>query len=271
MIARLSSAVVLIGILVVALIEGGIPLIIIATMAVAIALYEYTTLATKARLRPIPIVIYLLGIAFTWSLVGYDLGPRLFVIAALALTLGLPLCVVAGSGGLMRWGASVAGAFYIGLPMGMLLSIASWHTASDPHIGRWMIVVILAGVIACDTAAFFVGSAMGRHRFFHDISPRKSVEGAVAGFVAATIVTAILAGVLTHEPFLFDVALGAAIGITAQAGDLAESSLKRAAKEKDASHLIPGHGGMLDRLDSLLCVAPCAFVFVVGSLGWHLP
>src|SRR4051794_40547578 len=94
------------------------------------------------------------------------------------------------------------------------------------------------------------------------ISPNKTWSGAIGGAVAAIVVCALLTGFL-GQSILFGALLGLAIGIVAQAGDLTESMIKRAAGEKDSGKLLPGHGGFLDRLDSFLFAAPVMFVFVV--------
>jgi phosphatidate cytidylyltransferase len=103
-----------------------------------------------------------------------------------------------------------------------------------------------------DAAALLVGSQLGRHPFFPTISPHKTVEGAVAGVIASVL--AMLVGVslvLGHSP-IHAIALGVLVGLSAQMGDLVESQMNRIAEVKDSSHLIPGHGGVLDRLDSIL-------------------
>jgi phosphatidate cytidylyltransferase len=117
---------------------------------------------------------------------------------------------------------------------------------------------------ACDTGAYLVGRTWGRRRPWPQVSPRKSLEGAVGGLLS-TVVVAWLSR-LVFAPFLDGttaIVLGLATGVVCQAGDLVESMLKRWAGVKDASRLIPGHGGILDRFDSLIMSAPfCYYVFV---------
>jgi phosphatidate cytidylyltransferase len=107
-------------------------------------------------------------------------------------------------------------------------------------------------VVACDAAALLVGSRIGRHAFFATISPKKTVEGAIAGVLGAVAVMLIgVSAVIGLSP-LHAIALGLLVGVSAQVGDLVESQMKRIAEVKDSSNLIPGHGGVLDRLDSIL-------------------
>ncbi len=119
----------------------------------------------------------------------------------------------------------------------------------------------------CDTAAYVVGSAWGRHRLMPGVSPGKSVEGAVAGLVASIAAGAVAR--VWFAPYLslpMALLLGALVGVFAQLGDLVESLLKRDAETKESSSLIPGHGGVLDRFDSLLFAAPLVYYFLVWEV-----
>ena len=114
-----------------------------------------------------------------------------------------------------------------------------------------------------DTGAYLVGRQIGRHKFLTHISPSKSIEGLVGGLVATTVVTGLLLAGLGQD-WRGALVLGPVLGLAAQAGDLAESMLKRAAGAKDSGTLIPGHGGMLDRIDSFLFAAPVVALYVVA-------
>jgi phosphatidate cytidylyltransferase len=128
--------------------------------------------------------------------------------------------------------------------------------------GGYTVISILASIWICDTAAQFVGLKYGKHKLFPRVSPNKSWEGAVSGFVAA-IGAAVLARYLLLPFFSVgeSVVIGFVVGVFGQLGDLAESLLKRDAGVKDSSAIIPGHGGMLDRFDSLLFVAPILYLY----------
>ena len=114
-----------------------------------------------------------------------------------------------------------------------------------------------------DTGAYLVGRQIGRHKFLTHISPSKSIEGLIGGVVASTIVTMLMLAAVGQDP-VGGLVLGPLLGLTAQAGDLAESMLKRAAGAKDSGTLIPGHGGMLDRIDSFLFAGPVVALYVVA-------
>jgi phosphatidate cytidylyltransferase len=115
----------------------------------------------------------------------------------------------------------------------------------------------------CDSAAYFVGRAFGRHTLFERVSPKKTWEGAIAGFFFA--VGAFLLARFLVLPYLSvsdALICGTIVGLFGQIGDLAESLLKRDAGVKDSSQLIPGHGGVLDRFDSIMFVAPLIFLYL---------
>ncbi len=129
--------------------------------------------------------------------------------------------------------------------------------------GGWTVLAIFGGIWVCDSGAYFAGRAFGRHKLFPRVSPNKTWEGAVAGFAAAIVAFVLFRQFLLPYLSLRDALVcGGIIGIFGQVGDLAESLLKRDAGVKDSSTLIPGHGGVLDRFDSLLFVAPVLFFYL---------
>jgi phosphatidate cytidylyltransferase len=171
--------------------------------------------------------------------------------------------------GLVAWVTTLFGALYVGL-LGFVLRVAAAAPAVPAGAALeglgaergWVLLVVL-GVWSYDTGAYLVGRSLGRHRFLTHISPSKTLEGLVGGLVATTAVTAaMLAGL--GQAAAGALLLGPLLGLAAQAGDLAESMLKRAAGAKDSGTLIPGHGGILDRTDSFLFAAPVVMLYVVA-------
>lgn len=184
-------------------------------------------------------------------------------------------------------GFTIFGVMYIGIFLASLVGIRELFGAEFPyHLaiqfisdsvsfsdelllsttyswGGFTVIAIFASIWICDTAAYFGGLSMGRHKLFPRVSPNKSWEGAVWGFVGA-----VLTMVLFQQYFLSylqlhqAIIIGGIIGVFGQIGDLIESLLKRDANVKDSSSLIPGHGGVLDRFDSLIFVSPILYLYI---------
>ena len=152
------------------------------------------------------------------------------------------------------------GLVYIAWPLSLAISIREWHD------GVYWILLVMLGTFATDTASFLVGKTFGRHKLAPSISPNKTVEGAVGGVILGAIAILTLIDVFSLDFISFQVEIIFAIlfTISAQIGDLLESTMKRRALIKDAGSIIPGHGGVLDRLDSVILV----LLFVYYSRLW---
>jgi phosphatidate cytidylyltransferase len=131
---------------------------------------------------------------------------------------------------------------------------------------RWLVLMFLVTWIN-DTAAYFVGKAIGRHPCCPYLSPKKTWEGTAGGWIGGLVATVLLGYWLVDLPWVHGFALGAVVATVAPFGDLAKSMVKRQMKVKDFSALIPGHGGMFDRIDSLLFVAPAIYYYATLILG----
>ncbi len=205
-----------------------------------------------------------------------DLARRVEAIDGIALVgvVAVGLAVAAFTrrdavAGFATWSATLFGALYIGL-LGALAVLTTHSTDPASFDGvfwperRW-VLILLAGVWSFDTGAYLVGRTIGRRPFMAWISPKKTLEGVLGGLVVATVGVAGVLGLSGRSP-LEALVLGPLLGVAAQAGDLAESMLKRAAGAKDSGSAIPGHGGILDRIDSFLFAAPVlvAYVILVG-------
>jgi phosphatidate cytidylyltransferase len=245
---RILSAFVILGIVIGLILAGTYGAYLLALLLGGLALWEFIGLSEGMGSRAPAWLLFPLGIFFIFS--GTVLkGISVELVLSLALVGGLAafLVVPGRRQGLGRWAMGMAGALYIGMPFNYYLLLYT----SKPHGLVWALFTIFA-VVACDAAALLVGSRFGRHRFFATISPKKTVEGAIAGVLGAVAVMLIgISAVIGLSP-LHAIALGLLVGISAQVGDLVESQMKRIAEVKDSSNLIPGHGGVLDRLDSIL-------------------
>jgi phosphatidate cytidylyltransferase len=234
------------------------PVLLAVAVAVgALATVEYCALARHLG-APVPVVPAAVATGAVCTAVGWpSLTPTPVVMvvvitaAALEVARGRP-----ETGSLARAAAGVLGPLYIGLPLGALMAVR-WID------GREALLLLILIVVASDSAQFYAGRAFGRHLLAPALSPKKTVEGALGGLVAGSAALALLG----HwwwpaAPLALRAGLGlvlAALGIT---GDLFESMLKRAAGVKDSAALIPGHGGVLDRIDALLFAAPVYYTVV---------
>ena len=133
--------------------------------------------------------------------------------------------------------------------------------------GAGGILLLLVPIWACDSGAYFVGRAIGKHPLAPVVSPKKTWEGSVGGFVASVVAAVLVGRWALDLPVMTGVGAGAIIGVLGQYGDLAESALKRSAGVKDSGRLIRGHGGLLDRLDSLMFAAPALYYYFLAVPG----
>jgi phosphatidate cytidylyltransferase len=159
------------------------------------------------------------------------------------------------------WGITVASALYLGITISYLVALRQRSN------GFLWAGTAFAVTWACDTMAYFVGRSLGKHLWWPRISPRKTWEGLAGGAVGALVVGVALGMGLLALPWWQGLLLGALVAVAAPFGDLAESLFKRLANVKDSSQLIPGHGGALDRIDSLLFVFPVVTYFALIVAG----
>ncbi len=230
----------------------------VVVLAGALALFEFYRLCFNDRSHTWLIAIGLTG--FTGLILGTH-WPGIIVPTLLATVIciaSVPLLSRSPLEQSLRDGAmTLFGVLYLGLTLGMLSM-----TRLLPQ-GEWLIFFLLLVTWASDTGAYYVGTLYGRHRLAPTISPKKTVEGLVGGLIAA-----IIAGYLARWWFLPELSgldcliLAALLTIAGLWGDLAESAMKRTVGMKDSGGILPGHGGMLDRLDSLLFATPVFYYYI---------
>lgn len=270
---RLAFSVVAIPVVLAAVYVGSAALAALLAIAAALAAWEYFRIADQAGYEPLSnvgiVLAAVLPLVMHATYLGF-LSPRvtwgvLVVLVILALTLWMrgPHRHPMGA-----TGATVLGAIYTGglLSYGYILRYDNY--AVGPMAGSALLFLPLVLTWTSDTGAYFVGRAIGRHKLLPSVSPGKTVEGAVGALVLCVIVCWVYVhGVLAPLAHLTlrprDIVLfGLAISVAVQLGDLVESLLKREAGVKDSSHIIPGHGGVLDRVDGLLFALPVAYWLV---------
>ena len=241
-----------------------------AELLLVLGFVEYVTLARASGL-PVPAIPSGVAAMLTCGVfaAGSRPAPIDVVLMSALVALGALTLVTWSGGPVQRAGcggdrggrdaiglaaASLFPSLYLGLPLGAMIAIRETR-------GREALFLLMLTIIVSDTAQYYSGRVFGRRLLAPAISPKKTIEGAVGGFLFGALALALVgAWWLPVVPVLLRAALGVtvvALGIT---GDLFESMLKRSAGVKDSSSLIPGHGGILDRIDALLFAAPVYYV-----------
>jgi phosphatidate cytidylyltransferase len=234
---------------------------ILGAVVLTLAFIEYAGLAK--RLSPgAPLVVSGAGTLSVYAAVAF--GISLDIVLA-ATMMGLALLAIArgrpDEDVLRDVAVAALPTLYLGLLLAMAVSVrALW--------GAGALLLPFLTIVVSDSAQYYGGRMMGRRPLAPAISPKKTVEGAIAGVIAAAVATPVMAAyVFPDRPLWAAVLLGLLLALFGIAGDLFESLLKRSAGVKDASGLIPGHGGMLDRIDALLFAGPVYYLFL-SYAGW---
>jgi len=278
---RLISAAVLVPVVVILFVLGDPWLTLGIALLAAVAAYEASRLVTWAGLRAdawfacAATILAVFGIRVSRGGDFFYGGPNvddvLVYIALVVIVAGLiALRHHEPRTGFLAWTGNIVAALYPSLLAfaTLILVVGPWipdraFFSDTLDAGRIWIMILVLTVWALDSAAYVSGRYVPRGRFMNHISPRKTWSGAIGGTTAAVAVCTLLVWAAGQQPW-FGLVLGVVIAVAAQAGDLAESMLKRAAGVKDSGSWIPGHGGILDRVDSFLFAAPAMFI----ALAW---
>jgi phosphatidate cytidylyltransferase len=241
-----------------------VPLLIVAVgAAAALGAWEFYRLGTHAEAQPLTIFGVIWAVLFVVAaLFQVDWATASLLASAAVLPL-VWLIIFRRDTWLQSWGWTVTGILYMGWMLGHYVMLRQLD-----H-GRELVMLALFTTFACDTSAYFVGRAWGKHHMTPTISPHKTWEGAAGGFAGAVAAALALHFLLNLGGWslplsrLEVVGVGCLIGVMAQVGDILESLLKRRAGVKDSGNLLPGHGGVLDRIDSLVFTGVIVYYFVL--------
>ena len=271
MVTRIATAAVGVPLLVLAAWAGGIWFLALAAAAAAVGSLEVSVMARRRGHRPAATLAQAWSVAFVVAAyVGSTGGDTHAEAAALLAVVALVGQAVVLPAALWRstpkravagWAVTAGAALYPGL----LLAYAPLLRALDD--GFPWVLLLLGTVFAADTAAYFAGRLLGRRRMAPRISPGKTWEGTAGGLAAAAAACAIIAAALDLPiSLLLATGLGIAMGFAAVLGDLAESALKRYCGVKDSGAIVPGHGGVLDRLDSIVFNLPLVYHLIAWTV-----
>jgi phosphatidate cytidylyltransferase len=238
---------------------------VLAVAAMVVGLWEFYLLAKKLQLKPDAGAGFLAGAALVTISLNNDarVNTLLFLFVIIALTIGTLIATTLRGAPFEKMigsvGATILGVLYVPLLGSHLVLLRmGFEPSLSAHLLSFFFLVLMGG----DAGAYYIGRAFGKHKLAPSISPGKTWEGAVGGIVAALAM-----GTLAHFwffrelPLKYTLPLAALMTVVGIFGDLAESALKRGAGAKDAANILPGHGGLLDRLDSLLFNAPLIYYF----------
>ena len=291
MIVRIISGIVGIAIAAVIIQLGGMPFAAFSILLSLIGWYEYTNMM-KAKGIDITFILGVLTLVFMLCCAWLGNTEELLAVLTIGMLLIFLMTVLLhGTVRPIDACASVAGVLYVGLPFAHLIllrflddeqvipldSVTSIVDNGVPAIsnaleslislnfdvGSAMIWLLFICTWSSDTFAYFVGVAIGSHKLASSISPKKTVEGFIGGVVGTTAMAVLVGHVFFSFPFIEMTILGFVLAIVATLGDLVESVMKRFAGIKDSGILLPGHGGMLDRFDSIFYTAPVFYYFII--------
>jgi len=261
--SRIITALIALPILIASiLIESLAPLfVLVALAAMVLGLYEFWFLARKGGMKPDVVVGYA-GAAALFTIFYFNAPELMTIILPSMLIAALAAAMLRGAPFdkmMASVGATMLGVLYVALLGGHLLAV---RVGFRQTLAAQLLSFFFLVIMGSDTGAYYTGRSLGRHKLAPNISPGKTWEGAAGGMLASLLLAA-----LAHFWFFRELNLGVALGLAALmnvlgvAGDLTESALKRGAGAKDAAQILPGHGGLLDRLDSLLFNAPIIYYF----------
>lgn len=248
---RILSAAVLVAVIATGLYFGGYVFAGLAAIVFGLTYREWEQMVTLAPLAPFGMV--LLGLVSLSALVFPMFGP-LGVIALMAVAV---LVATFGERAVLPW--RIGGVVFFGLVVIAVLAMRGQGGAGI--VAGWYLGIVIA---LNDTGAFFVGRLIGGPKLAPTISPAKTWSGAIGGWVLGTAAGLIYWIIFTHSPWVFGLLFSGLLGLVGQAGDLTESAVKRVFRVKDSGDIIPGHGGFMDRLDSV--TFGVLLLFLIGLL-----
>jgi phosphatidate cytidylyltransferase len=264
---RIITAVVVLPILIASILVSWLwPLfVVLALAAMVLGLYEFWLLAGKLGIKADAATGYIgaSGIFTIFFLSEPGIPPYLLLLVMPAFTIVVLVAAMLRGAGFEKMlassGATLLGVLYVVLLGGHLVAV---RTGFQHELAKDLLSFFFLIIMGSDTGAYYTGRALGRHKLAPKISPGKTWEGAVGGMLASLLMAALAHYWFFRElPLKWALGLAAVMNVLGVLGDLTESALKRGAGAKDAAQILPGHGGLLDRLDSLLFNAPLIYYF----------
>lgn len=240
-----------------------------ATIVVILGAYELHRMMLHEGYHPLILISLALSVLFLVAAMLPQL--RLLLLESglgIALLVTFPLLFFRKKleGAMVDWSLTLAIAIYLGWPLSLFPLLRGFQVGIST--GFWWVLTVLLGVWGFDTGAFFTGHFIGRHKLAPNISPAKTWEGVIGGMILSITAALLFTTLPLGVPWYLAILLGILIGVAATLGDLAESLIKRQTHVKDSGQIMPGHGGILDRIDSMLFAVIVVYIFaqLIGKL-----
>lgn len=248
--------------LVIVLFLGGVYLKILIMLLSLLGLYEFYSIAEKKGIKPMVLISYILSIIYYILIVSNEIinYEKIFLIVTISVFIMLCIPVFNDKYNFIDSGVTLLGFVYVCVFFSFIVLV------SEKQYGKYLVWIIFISSWLCDTTAYYSGKYFGKNKLCPRVSPKKTIEGAIGGLLGSTISCGIY-GILINNmgvpvPIFNFFMMGILSGIFCQLGDLVASSIKRLAQVKDYSNLIPGHGGILDRFDSILFASVVVYYYV---------
>lgn len=252
--------------LVVVLFLGGIYLKLLIMILSLFGMYEFFSIVKKSNIRPLSMVAYVLCVIYYIFLINNKINySMVFFIIIVSIFIMLCIPVVNEKYNFVDVAVTLLGFLYVSIFFSFIVLI------SEKDYGKYLVWIVFISSWMCDTTAYYVGKYLGKNKLCPKVSPKKTIEGSIGGLLGSTLACG-LYGIFLDRlginlPIFNFFLVGIFSGVFCQFGDLAASSIKRHVNVKDYSNLIPGHGGILDRFDSILFASVVVYYYISIIMG----
>lgn len=237
---------------------GGLAYFIGMLCVAGLAIYELYTLLRRGQQYPNLLILAALVLGLvSFPYFGWTQLDRPWIALTIVICFAWELWLPAERRSLNSWALTISCGLYLGICLGYFVAMRQLSN------GLIWVDLFIGATFISDTSGYAVGILWGRRKAFPTVSPKKTIEGTIGALVGPTIVIGILAPLLLQQPVWLSILLGLAVGTAATLGDLSVSYLKRQVGAKDSGQLLPGHGGFLDRLDSLLFTVIVVYYYII--------
>lgn len=271
LITRAITGIVLVGVMLTSILLSAYSFAVLFLLILVVSINEFNNLFAQSEVKPNRILTYLVSIAlFVLSFLsakGFCETRYVFGVLPLFLAVMASELYRKQSKPAENIAITIFSIGYIALPIALINFIVFPDFIGDKVYTPKLLIALFSLIWIYDSGAYLVGVSIGKHRLFERISPKKSWEGAIGGTVFAVAAAYLISGLIPEIKMIHWIAISVVLVVSATFGDLTESMFKRYFGIKDSGHILPGHGGMLDRFDSLFFVIPAVFAYIKIFIG----